>query len=273
MGSSKFRLPTPETGTDSGGSWVTLRNAVVRWLKKHVNLYRAWYAFGVALLAFLAYSLVSPNTLFLQLGSVVLTILALYLIMITSNRELQKATKTQADAFVSELRAVGSELRNVTNRLEGIATTLQGLKQVMERQVLTQETITAVEQAETTMRIQRMKPILYTRIQLAGWNLLLDLRQHQLLVYNSGGDAREVFASVGVAPMQNTQTRFGPFAIPSNGQTPPQNIGPTNAFGGATSFVISISCRDVERREYSGIAQVLLGADWNQVSLSPTSVS
>lgn len=187
--------------------------------------------------------------------------------MVTSNLELQRATKLQVDSFVTELRSVGAELRTVTNRLEGIATTLQGLKQVMEKQVLTQETITAVEQAEAAMKIARMKPVIYVKVQLTGWNFFADLRQHQLMIYNSGGDVREVFVAVGVVPLQDNQTQFGPWAVSSNAQVV-QNIGPAKAFGGATELMVSINCRDAERRGYAGTAQVRLGADWSLIQLA-----
>jgi hypothetical protein len=208
----------------------------------------------------------SPNVLAVQLGAVVFPILVLYLIMVTSNRELQKATKQQVDVFISELRSVDSELKNVTSELQNVSATLQGLRQVMERQTATQEAITAIEQAETAKRVMRMKPILQARMLLTGWNFLFDLRQHRLLIYNSGGDASEVFASVTVAPLPSGSARFGPSHVSPNSQIA-LNVGPPNAFGGVTSLFVHITCRDAERREYHGVAQVLLGGDWSVVPL------
>jgi hypothetical protein len=186
--------------------------------------------------------------------------------MITSNRELQRSTKLQVDAFVTELRAVGADLENMVHQLEDLSTTMHGLKQIMERQLTSQETITAVQQTETAMKIARMKPALYVRLQLTGLKFIFDLRQHQFLLRNSGGEAHEVFVIVG-AQGSTYQSRWGPLTIAASGQSLPQNFGPANAFGGVQIFVVGVDCRDLDRREYRGQATCQLGTDWVPIEL------
>lgn len=107
------------SGAGSSSS-MNVARAWILWVKGKITLERAWYLFAIAFVLFVIISVIYPDPFRVTFGISLLTIIMMYLIMISGNIELQRATQTQVKAFVEQLQAVGQELKNVGSELSGL---------------------------------------------------------------------------------------------------------------------------------------------------------
>jgi predicted DNA-binding ribbon-helix-helix protein len=230
-----------------------------------MSLRRAWYLYFLALGGFLAsaYSFPSPNGL--QLGALVFSIFVLYLIMVTSNRELQRSAKLQSDALVAELQRVGSELRNVTSHLREVVSVMEGVRQLMAEQSRLQGSLIEQERVERDRHVSRLRPIISLSVGVTGGTLLFfDWRHHSLTALNSGGDCQDLVLT------SQTGRTFGPWRL-GRGRTETGDLGPFNQMPAGSNFSVQVSCRDTELRGYAGAAVLIEGqASWVAVQMVPT---
>lgn len=235
------------------------------WVRRNVTLQRAWIIYFIWLVIFILVAIEEQNNfILLQLGSILFTIVIMYLIMITGNIELQKSTREQADAFVKELGRVDSELKDVVSSLLSLTNVMSEIQRITTQQADLQKAIYEGQEAEKRKRVQRLKPRIFCRIEPIGLNFIIDFRHYHVFIDNAGGNAQEVWISVS----SKIRKSFGPNNILPN--TPIDlDIGPFNEFSGLESVPIELSCKDIERRLYSGRGSLMLSnKDWQEISLN-----
>ena len=139
---------------------------------KWMTLKRAWYLYLLVLGAFIISNVFTRNGLFTSLGTNIMTIIALFLIMITSNQVLRESTENEAKAFIESIKEVTSELTKVSEATmkssEAISRVENGIIAVAGK---TTELVN-IEQAKENERISLLRPKIFVSIFIDSWGLL-----------------------------------------------------------------------------------------------------
>jgi len=237
---------------------------LIQWIRSQITLRRAWYLYTISLILFVILSIVYPDTFRLTLGISVLTILMMYLIMVSGNIELQRATQTQVKAFVEQLQAVGTELKNVGSELSGLINVMRAVQRSVAESLSVSKTALELEEAERKRHRELIKPRLHLKVKVRGVNILwglIDTRNYRLIVTNTGGDGIDTWVYVN-------EKRYGPYEIKANRQID-VGFGHVNDYEALQAVGVRIDIRDVDRNPYSLTTQIGLNqTEWIAIPLS-----
>lgn len=224
-------------------------------IKKWMTLKRGWILYLIALAAFIISNIFIHSSLFTSLGINVMTILSLFLIMITSNQELRKSTEKEAKAFVDSLKEVTSELKKVSEATvrstEAISRVESGITSVASK---TTELVD-IEQTKGNERINLLKPRIFVSVFIDNWGWFAIFKHYYISVSNIGGDAKNVtlyFPRSGqnMQSLVNTLTRGVPWNI---------DYGDIAIFKITNPLNIQITLYDMDGRNYYGDGMVNIG--------------
>lgn len=216
------------------------------WVKNKMTLERAWYLFVISLILFVIFSIIYPDTFRLTLGISVLTIAMMYLIMVSSNIELQTATQTQVKVFVEQLQTLGNELKNVSQGIRTLTQVMIDVKTTLLESTLVSKTAIAKAEIERRKRKESIKPQLSVMVEIRG----IFWRHYHVLLSNSGSDAIGTIIRIG-------NQSYGTYNI-GVGEHIDIDIGHINNFQGIPSLSVFLETRDVDRNPYQGQFQVSL---------------
>jgi len=245
---------------------------IASWIKSKITLERAWYLFAVSLVIFIVLSITFPDSFRLTLGISVLTITMMYLIMISSNIELQRATQTQVKAFVEQLQAVANELENVVYELSSLINVMREVQMSVTESLSVSKTALAIEEAERKRHKELIKPQIYLKIVISGSETLwgrIDTRYYHILIANGGGGAIDCWVYAG---RHGLLKGYGPHEIISHKQID-VNIGHFNELKDQQAVEVQINIRDIERNPYHNTSQLSLNqVEWISLPLYEGSV-
>lgn len=245
---------------------------IASWIKSKITSERAWYLFAVGLVLFIVLSIAFPDSFRLTLGISVLTITMMYLIMISSNIELQRATQTQVKAFVEQLQVVANELKNVGSELSGLINVMRQVERSVTESLSVSKTALAIEESERKKHKELIKPQIYLRIAMSGFEILwgrIDIRHYHLIVANGGGDATDCWVSAG---RYGLLKEYGSHEIGSHKQID-VDIGHFNEYRGQQIIEVQVRLRDIERNPYHNTSQLNLNqVEWISLPLYEGSV-
>lgn len=216
-----------------------------------MTLERAWYLWVISLIFFVIISIVYPDNFRLTLGIPLLTIAMMYLIMVSGNIELQRATQTQVNAFVEQLQTLGNELKGVSQGIRTLVEVMKDVKTTILESTLASKTAIAKAETEKRKRKEAIKPQLSVKVEKRGFQFwIFDNRRYHLLLFNFGSDAIGTVVSIGsfVSQAYNIGTR----------KRININIGHVNNFKGISTLNVSLTARDVDRNPYQAQFQVSL---------------
>ena len=227
-----------------------------------MTLERAWYLWIISLIFFVIISIVYPDTFRLTLGTYLLMIVMMYLIMVSGNIELQRATQTQVKAFVEQLQTLGNELKSVSQGIRTLVEVMKDVKTTILESTLASKTAIAKAETERRKRKESIKPQLSVKVKVRGFQLwiLFDNRHYYLSVGNSGSDAIGTVVWIGsfVSKAYNIGTR----------KHIDIDIGHINDFKRISILNVSLEVRDVDRNPYQAQFQVsLLQPQWASIPL------
>lgn len=221
------------------------------WVKSQTTLERAWYLWGISLISFVILCVVYPDTFQLTLGISVLTIMMMYLIMMSGNVELQRATETQVKAFVEQLQTLGNELKSVSQGIRTLTQVMTDVKTTLLESTLASKTTIARAEMEKRKRKESIKPQLSVMVEIKGFQLwIFDNRRYHLLLFNSGSDA--IGTIVGTRNVE-----YGAYNIRTRKRID-IDVGHINNFQGISTLNVSLTVRDVDRNPYQAQFQVSL---------------
>lgn len=149
----------------------------------HITVKNGWYGLGVLFMIYLASNLyiyssfpLSFEQFYLQISTLILTIYALALIMVTSNAKLWEASQEEIKAFVGTLE-------KVTFKLDSLILKLTEISEILSKQE-------AHRKGKEAERIKRLKPILeFKRVdtKFLGW-----VDRYEWFIVNNGPKALNV---------------------------------------------------------------------------------
>jgi hypothetical protein len=232
------------------------------WIKHRITLARIWLLYAIALIVFVILSLVYPDTFRLTLGISILTIVMMYLIMVSSNIELRKATETQIKTLVSQLQTLESELKNVSEGIKALTNVMLDVRTTLLESTMVSKTAIARAEEEKRRRKESIKPRLSVMVEQTGrdW-LVTDTRHYHVILWNSGCDAIGTIILI-------RGLEYGPYDIATRGHAD-IDIGHINTFIGITSLSVSLLVRDVDRNPYQSDFQVSLPqSNWSLILLN-----
>jgi len=225
---------------------------VIKWIRNQITLRRGWYFYFLSFSIFITISIYWRDLYWFQLGITPFSIAIVYLVMITSNKELRETTEKQVKAFVGNLQTVCTELKDVSSGISTLTSVMKGVREAILASTLASQTAIAKAEAEKRKRKESIKPLLSTMVVLSGFNWwIFDYRHYHLLLYNSGSDAVGTVVIIRNSP-------HGPYNIVIG---PPIDIdlGHINDFGGMVTLDnILIRVRDVDGNPYQCYVQVSL---------------
>lgn len=229
--------------------WVQSIN-LRQWIKTNVTLKRQWYLYVLFLAIFIVAAICFREEFLFQVGVTLFSIAIVYLVMKQSNIELKETTENQINAFVINLQMVCSELRTVGGTIEALSVIMKGVQEIIrESSLVSKEAIVKVER-EKRERKESIKPQLSIRLELKGFNFIIDLRGYHLIVTNSGSDAIGTVAKIGDWQSDSYDIRtYKSIDI---------DIGHIKRVRGIFLLNITIETRDVERNRYEGCVRASL---------------
>jgi Ca2+/Na+ antiporter len=239
---------------------------LVKWLRDQATLRRAWYVYFLALAIFVIVSYNSRNLYWIQIGISLFAIAIVYLVMITSNKELKETTEKQVKAFVDNLQTVCVELRNVGSGINNLSNIMKEVQKTIMESTLASKTLIAKEEEEKKKRKESIRPQLLVRVEQRGTYLWVfgDWRHYWLSLWNNGSDAERTIIQIG-------SKTYGTYDIGTFKQQD-IDIGHINEFKGISTLNIDlIEVRDIDRNRYHGQIMVTLPQpQWTEVSLIET---
>jgi hypothetical protein len=221
------------------------------WIKRRITLGRIWFLYAIALIIFVILSAYYQDTFRLTLGISVLTIVIMYLIMVSSNTELRKATEAQVKTLVNQLQTLGNEMKNVSIGIKALTDVMIDVKNALLESARVSKTAIEKAEAEKRKRKESIKPQLSVRVEAKGFQFwIIDNRHYHVILGNSGSEA--IGTIVAIRGLE-----YGPYNIATRTQID-VDIGPLNTFTGITSLNVLLVVRDVDRNPYQANIQVSL---------------
>jgi uncharacterized membrane-anchored protein YhcB (DUF1043 family) len=190
-----------------------------------------------------------------------MTIGILYLIMVTSNRELQKTTERQVKAFIEKLDDVTKELKGVSQATANSVERLTLIERHMAKMAGKTEELVSLQERDKAEHVELLRPRILVAVRSRPAKVFW--RDYFLTVWNVGGDA-------GI----ETLYRFGeqwnvmPPLVLARNRHVEYNCGNTGNFRGLPSLAVHIKANDAEGRVYEGSTQA--GFDSDQSIEVPT---
>ena len=232
-------------------------------LVKWMTLKRAWIIYAVALGTFVVSSLLVKNNLFTSLGTTTTTILALFLIMMTSNKEIRAGLEREAKAFEDNLKSVTSELKKVSEAtlksVEALSRVEQGIQKVADET----DQLKKAEEGIESERVSLLKPKII--LSLFSGDYYSFWKHYYLSVSNLGGDARDLQLSYVLG--KNTQI-FKNQLLQRNRQLK-FDCGDISFFRSGSVVHIELSANDSEGRKYFGIVNIVAGdTNWSEIMMA-----
>jgi hypothetical protein len=224
---------------------------LIHWIRSQITLRRAWYSYTICLILFVILSIIYPDTFRLSLGISVLTIVMMYLIMVESSIELQRATQTQVKAFVEQLQTLRNELKSVSRGIRILTDVMEEVRQTILESTLVRKRAIAKAEEEKRRRKESIKPQLLIKIEAGGFHWwVIDFRHYHIGLWNCGSDALRTMLTIG-------NLWYGPHDIKINTQID-IDIGHIDSFRGRSTLRVLIEVRDVDRNPYKADIEVQL---------------
>ena len=221
------------------------------WVRNKITLERAWYLWVISLIFFVIISIVYPETFRLTLGIALLTVVMMYLIMVSGNIELQRATQTQVKAFVEQLQTLGNELKGVSQGIRTLVEVMKDVKTTILESTLASKTAIAKAETERRKRKEAIKPQLSVKVEVRGLQFwIFDNRRYHLLIWNSGSDAIGTIVRI-------RNLVYGAYNIGTR-KHKDIDIGHINKFKGISTLNVFLEVRDVDRNPYQAQFHVSL---------------
>lgn len=233
-----------------------------QWVQSHITLSRQWFLYILFLAIFIIVSTCFREQFLFQVGVTLFSIAIVYLVMKQSNIELKETTEKQIKAFVGNLQIVCSELRNVGNRINALSVVMKDVQEILGETSLASKEAIAKREREKRERKESIKPQLSVRLELRGFNFIIDLRHYHLIVSNSGSDALGTI--IRIRNWYWSGYNIGTY-VPID-----VDIGIISNYRGASLIDVSIETRDVDRNRYEGHIQVPLSQLGQYFSFSLT---
>lgn len=216
--------------------------------------------YALALLVFGITSPLWPSFLLLTLGTTTMTILALYLIMVTSNRELQRSTERQIEAFVRTLESVTRELKAVSEATVKSVESLSKIERHMASMAGKTEELLLLQERDKAEHVALLRPKFLVNVRSRQTKVFW--RDYYLVAWNVGGNA-----SIEVSyRFREEWMVMKPLELARN-QHIEYNCGNTGGFRGLQNLAVHIKANDAEGRLYEGSIQA--GFESNQYAEVP----
>ncbi|MDA8055069.1 MAG: hypothetical protein M0Z77_05385 [Thermoplasmatales archaeon] len=234
-------------------------------LVKWMTLKRAWIIYAVALGTFVVSSLLIRNNLFISLGTTTTTILALFLIMMTSNKETRSALETEAKIFEESLKLVTAELKKVSEATLKSVETMSRVERGILKVADGTSDLLETEQGKENQRISLLRPRIFAL--LISEDYYTFWKHYYLSISNFGGDAKDVqlIYAKGKNRIPTTNT-----LLQRNRQWR-VDCGDISTFLTGTVIQIEVSAYDIEGRMYAGSANIISGdTNWVEIIMKQT---
>ena len=223
-----------------------LLNSVIRWM----TLKRGWYLYLIALAAFIISNTFVDNSLFTSLGINVMTILALFLIMITSNQELRKSTEKEAKAFIESITDVTSELLKVSEASKKTAEVLSRVEQHIASMSTNTKDMFVYEKKKDEEEIERLRPRLVVTLKTDKWGIFWV--HYFLIVVNNGEEAKDLQVSY----LMNKTWFNATYPKLLRGKQVTVDCGDITIFRGVSTLQVYISTYDEKSMHYEAFLNV-----------------
>lgn len=235
--------------------WIQSINLRKR-IQTNVTLKRQGHAYVFFLIVFIIASVCFREEFLFHVGVTLFSIAIVYLVMKQSNIELKETTEKQINAFVTNLQMVCTELRNVSDKIVTLSVIMKDVQEILGETWSVSKEATAKREIEKRERKETIKPQLFIRLELRGFNFIIDLRHYHLIVSNSGSDALGTVVRIG-------DWQWGGYNIEPY-RPRDIDIGYINSYRGVSLLDISIETRDIDRNHYQGYIRVSLVAQLGQ---------
>ena len=232
-------------------------------LQRRMTLKRAWILYVIVLAVFIISNAFVRNSLFTSLGINVMVILALFLIMMTSNKEIRAGLEMEAKAFEDNLKSVTSELKKVSEAtlksVEALSRVERGILKVADET----DQLKKEEEGMESERVLLLKPKIL--LSLFSGNYYSFWKHYYLSVSNLGGDARDLQLSYVLG--KNTQI-FKDQLLQRNRQSK-FDCGDISVFRAGSVVHIELSTNDSEGRKYFGTVNIAAGdTNWSEIIMA-----
>jgi len=216
----------------------------LRSFKNWMNLRKAWIIYFFVLFIYIGIAYFIQNSLFISLGVTTMTILILYLIMLTSNKEIRSAIEKEADSFVENLKSVTLELKNVGEETAKSIDVLSKIERHMANMAGKTEELFEYEQQRDREKIERVKPRLILTMKRSPFWVFWT--HYNLVVINRGGVAK----NIQISYLVNNKWFLKLQPLLQRDQEITIDCGDISIYKSSTSFQIWISTYDEENRHY-----------------------
>jgi len=220
------------------------------WIKTKLTLKNQWHLYVSFLAIFITAAVCFREEFLFQVGVTLFSIAIVYLVMKQSNIELKETTEKQINAFVTNLQMVCSELRNVCERVDALSVIMKDVQKTLEKSSAVSKEAIAKAELEKRGRKESIKPQLSIRLELKGFNFIIDLRHYHLVVNNLGSDAVRT-----IVKMWDWQSECYDITTRKHVDI---DIGPINSYRNITLLDVSIETRDIDRNPYNGYVRIQL---------------
>ena len=229
-------------------------------LQRRMTLKRAWILYVIVLAAFIISNVFVRNSLFTSLGINAMVILALFLIMMTSNKEIRAGLEMEAKAFEDNLKSVTSELKKVSEAtlksVEALSRVERGILKVADET----DQLKKAQEGMESERVLLLKPKIL--LSLFSGDYYSFWKHYYLSVSNLGGDAKDLQLSFILG--KNKQI-FENQLLQRNRQLK-FDCGDISVFRSGSVVQIELSTNDSEGRKYLGRVNIAAGdTNWSEI--------
>lgn len=218
-----------------------------------MTLKRGWYIYLASLAVFVISNVFVHNSLFTSLGINVMTILALFLIMITSNQELRKSTEEEAKAFIESIKNVTSELVKVSEATRKTEDRLARVEQHMANISTNAKDMFVYEKKKDEDETERLRPRLVVTLKTDKWGIFWI--HYFLILVNHGEEAKDLQVSY----MLNKTWFNATYPKLLRGKQVTVDCGDITIFKGVTALQVYISTYDEKSKHYEAFLNVDTG--------------
>lgn len=232
-------------------------------LQRRMTLKRAWILYVIVLAAFIISNVFVRNSLFTSLGINAMVILALFLIMMTSNKEIRAGLEMEAKAFEDNLKSVTSELKKVSEAtlksVEALSRVERGILKVADET----DQLKKAQEGMESERVLLLKPKIL--LSLFSGDYYSFWKHYYLSVSNLGGDAKDLQLSFILG--KNKQI-FENQLLQRNRQLK-FDCGDISVFRSGSVVQIELSTNDSEGRKYLGRVNIAAGdTNWSEIIMA-----
>ena len=233
----------------------------------------------------------------IEIGTLVFSIIPLYIVLFWSLDEARKGTYKQIKTLQKLTSEQISALKDSTKlQVESFSTQSQGIVSALEQVVgataqMSEDIRKRMEQEEKTLEIiqkreetrlraqereaqkdlekkQRIAPRVFARIADVPWFIFF--RHYRLHVYNTGGPLKNMKLTYFFSnpPYTTTEQTVSIDSLDRNQRSRPIDCGAVQAFNAYAAIQVSVSLRDKEERLYRGTTTIdKSNRDWTRIPL------